>query len=169
MSKTTSQQNTSTPQVPPELAERLIAGEITPAEFLGLTQQSLYGIATVGYEMLKTGRFQHALDIFQGLVAASPYDSVFHTNLAATYAGLERYDEAKASYTDALRYNIANVDALVGRSELYLRENKIPEALQDLQAALKLDPEAQRDTTKRARVTLMVLKKMADEASAAKP
>jgi len=55
------------------------------------------------------------------------------------------------------------VDALVGRGELYLRESKLPEALKDIQRALELDPQAGRDTTKRARATLLVLQKMAEE------
>ena len=92
-------------------------------------------------------------------MAAFPHDSVFHCNLAATYAHLEKYDEAKAEYTRALELNIANVDALVGRSELFLREGNVPKALEDIQTALKLDPEAKRENTKRARATLTMLQK----------
>ena len=141
-----------------ELGERLVVGEISPAEFLGLSRELLYEIATRGHDLLKTGKLD-ALDIFKGLVAASPHDSVFHCNLAATYAHLEKYDEAKDEYTRALELNIANVDALVGRSELFLREGNVPKALQDIQTALKLDPEAKRENTKRARATLTMLQK----------
>jgi len=156
---------TNTKEIPPELAEKLFLGEITPAEFLGMSTESLYKVATMGYELFKSGQIQGALEIFEGLVSASPYDSVFHTHLAATYARLERFDEALAEYTRALELNIANVDALVGRSELYLRDSKLAEALQDIQKALQLDPTASRDTTKRARATLSVLQKMAEEES----
>jgi tetratricopeptide (TPR) repeat protein len=146
-----------------ELGERLVVGEITPAEFLGLSQEMLYEIAKRGHEMLKTGKLQDALDIFKGLVAASPYDSVFHCNLASTYAHLEKFDEAKDEYTRALELNIGNVDALVGRSELFLREGNVPKALEDIQAALKYDPEAKRENTKRARATLTILKEAASK------
>ncbi|OJT17492.1 hypothetical protein BO221_46150 [Archangium sp. Cb G35] len=142
-----------------ELGEKLVVGEITPAEFLGLSQEMLYQIATRGHEMLKTGKFQDALDIFKGLVAASPYDSVFHCNLGSTYAHLEKYAEAKDEYTRALELNIGNVDALVGRSELLLREGNVNGAVQDIQTALKLDPDAKRENTKRARATLTMLQK----------
>jgi len=142
-----------------ELGEKLVVGEITPAEFLGLSQEMLYEIATRGHDMLKTGKFQDALEIFKGLVAASPYDSVFHCNLASTYAHLEKYAEAKAEYSRALELNIGNVDALVGRSELLLREGNVTAAVQDIQTALKLDPEAKRENTKRARATLTMLQK----------
>jgi tetratricopeptide (TPR) repeat protein len=145
-----------------EMAQKLFLGEITPGQFLGLSNEDLYKLASMGHEMFKSGQLQGALDVFTGLVAAAPYDSVFHCHLAATYARLERLEEAKASYTRSLELNIGNVDALVGRGELYLRESKLSEALQDIQQALKLDPQATRDTTKRARATLLVLQKMAE-------
>ncbi|WP_224369557.1 tetratricopeptide repeat protein [Hyalangium versicolor] len=153
--------------VPPELAQKLFLGEITPGQFLGMSTERLYKLAGMGHEMFKSGQLQGARDVFEGLVAASPYDSVFHCHLAATYARLERFEEAKASYTRSLELNIANVDALVGRSELYLRERQLAEALQDIQQALKLDPQATRDTTKRARATLQMLQKMAEGGKAA--
>lgn len=156
-------QEKSAPAISPERAEKLFLGEITPGEFLGMSTESLYKVASIGHEMFKSGQVQGALEIFEGLVAASPYDSVFHCHLAAAYARLERFDEAKASYTRSLELNIGNVDSLVGRGELYLREGKLPEALKDIQQALKLDPQAARDTTKRARATLLVLQKMAEE------
>ncbi len=161
MSNTPQNPAATTRVISEDLGERLIVGEITPAEFLGLSQEMLYEIATRGHEMLKTGKLQDALDIFKGLVAAAPYDSVFHCNLASTYAHLEKYDEAKDEYTRALELNIGNVDALVGRSELFLREGNVPKALEDIQAALKYDPEAKRENTKRARATLTILQKEA--------
>ena len=148
---------------PAELGERLIRGQLTPAQYLGLSQKRLYEIATLGHNMLSEGRLQVALDIFKGLVVASPYDSVFHCHLGATYAQLQRFPEAVAEFTQALQLNVSNVDALVARSELYLREGKVTEALRDMGAALKLDPQAQRESTQRARATLMVLQAMADE------
>jgi tetratricopeptide (TPR) repeat protein len=118
--------------------------------------------------MLKSGNLQTALDIFKGLVAASPHDSVFHCNLAAVYVGMEDYEEAMKAYSRSIELNIGNVDALVGRSELYLRAGKVPEALKDIEVAIKADPEAKKDNTKRARTTLMMLKKMAESAEATK-
>jgi tetratricopeptide (TPR) repeat protein len=150
-----------------EAGQQLIRGEITPAQFLGLSQKRLYEMATLGHNLMAEGQLEGALDIFKGLVAASPYDSVFHLNLAATYTQLQRFPEAMEEYTRALQLNVANVDALVGRSELLLREGKVTEALQDLQLALQLDPEARRETTQRAHATLSVLQSMADEAEKA--
>jgi tetratricopeptide (TPR) repeat protein len=144
--------------VPPELAERLIRGEMTVAQFVGLSQNTLYSIATMGYQMLQTGKLDAALTIYKGLVAASPYDSVFHCHLATVYAAQEEFETALASYSTALMYNRANVDALAGRGEMYLRTNKIVEALHDLKAAVEADPEAKRPSSVRARAMLLGLK-----------
>ncbi len=145
-----------------ELGEKLLRGNITPAQYLGISPQRLYEFATLGHRLLRDGNLQAALTLFKGLVAASPCDSVFHCNLAAAYAQLERFPEAMEAYTQALRFNLANVDALVGRSELLLRQGQVAEALQDLEGALRLDPQAERESTQRARATLLLLGKMAD-------
>ncbi|KFE65243.1 tetratricopeptide repeat protein [Hyalangium minutum] len=164
-------QTSSNPTAPSqaELAQRLIAGDITPAQFLGLSQEQLYVIATTAHRLLAQGQTQQALTLFKGLVAASPYDSVFHCNLAAAYVQAELYSEAMEEYSRAIQLNIANVDALAGRSELLLREGRVAEALNDLQAVLRLDPKAERETTQRARTTLVLLNKLADSAETAEP
>ena len=149
-----------------ELGERLILGELTAAQYLGFSQQRLYEIATIGHTLLNEGKLPAALDIFKGLVAASPYDSVFHCNLAAAYVQLQRLPEAMSEYTQALELNVANVDALVGRSELLLRAGKVGEALHDIQLALEFDPNLQRETTQRARANLLLLQAMADTVEA---
>lgn len=149
--------------VPPELAERLVKGEITLGEFFGLSPNVLYGIAKIAYQLLNTGRVDAALDIYKGLVAASPYDSVFHCHLAACYYTRENYDLAMKHFERSLEINLSNVDALVGRGELQLRKGKIPEALADWKKAIDLDPDAKRASTKRARSNILMLKEMADQ------
>jgi tetratricopeptide (TPR) repeat protein len=149
--------------VPPELSERLVKGEITLGEFFGLSPNVLYGIAKIAYQLLNTGRVDSALDIYKGLVAASPYDSVFHCHLAACYYTRENYDLAMKHFERSLEINRSNVDALVGRGELFLRKGMISEALGDWKKAIDLDPEAKRASTKRARANILMLKEMADQ------
>lgn len=150
-------------EVPPELAERLIKGEMTLGEFLGLSSSALYAIANIGYQMLTTGKLESALTIYKGLVEASPYDSVFHCHLGATLYAMGEHEEAVAAYTKALQFNKANADALAGRGELYLRMNKVAEGLADLKAAIEADPQAKRASTLRARATLAMLKEAAKQ------
>ncbi len=154
--------------VPPELGERLINGEMTIGEFVGLSGQTLYAIANVGHQMLQTGKLDTAMDIFKGLVAASPYDSVFHTQLATVYAAKEEFEDAIASYSQALQLNKANVDALAGRGEMFLRLEKIIEALPDLKSAIEADPEARRPSSVRARALLLGLQQRVEQQAAKK-
>ncbi len=152
--------------IPQELAESLIRGEMPLGQFLGMSRERLYQIANVGHQMLQAGRVQLALEIFQGLVAVAPQDTVFHTQLGASLMTLERVDEAFDAYDKALLLNSANVDALVGRGEIFLRRGQVPEGLKDLSRAIEFDPALKRRATQRARGTLLALKKQAEQASA---
>lgn len=150
-------------EVPKELAEKLIRGEITLGEFLGFSRSSLYEIAQLGYQMLTTGKLESALAIYRGLVQASPYDSVFHCHLGATLYAMGEHEEAVEEYSKAIQYNKANADALAGRGELYLRMNKVVEGLADLKAAIEADPEGKRASTLRARATVAMLREAAKQ------
>jgi tetratricopeptide (TPR) repeat protein len=152
------QQDGRTASVPPALAARLVGGQINLAEFVGLRRATLYAIAGVAYQMLNSGRVEQARQIYRGLVAADPYDSVFRCHLAAAHQRLGELDEAVGEYTAALRFNYANVDALAGRSEILLQRGRINEAVQDLRAVLTHDPQGTRATTLRARAILQALR-----------
>jgi Tfp pilus assembly protein PilF len=164
MSSDSSSSSDPKAQLEQEAAEKLIRGEITLGEFLGMPREVLYRYAEIGHNFLQAGNTQQAMQIFQGLVAASPFDSVFHCQLAATYMTLEHYDEAFESFEQALRLNGSHVDALVGRGELYLRRGNVPEGLADFAKAVEKDPELKRRSTQRARSMLLVLKQQAEQA-----
>ncbi|WNG45669.1 tetratricopeptide repeat protein [Archangium minus] len=151
-----------------EAAEKLIRGEITLGQFLGMPTQVLYQWANTAHQLLQAGSTQQALQIFKGLVAAAPYDSVFHCQLAATYMTLEKYDEAFEEFEQSLRFNSGNVDALVGRGEIHLRRGNVPAGLADFTQATQRDPELKRRSTQRARATLLVLKQQAQQSGAKK-
>lgn len=149
-----------------EKARRLMLGQITLGQYVGLPRQTLYKIATVGHQMLKMGKFDTALEIFDGLVAASPYDSVFQVHRGAALANLERYDEAMEAYTRAINFNIANVDALASRGELYLRKQQAAPAIADLEAAVKADQDGKHPAGQRARALLTLLQRASQAAKA---
>jgi tetratricopeptide (TPR) repeat protein len=152
--------------VPPELAARLASGQITLGEFAGLPRQTLYAIAEIGYQMLGSGKLAEAQDIYRGLVAADPYDSVFHCHLGATLHRQGQLDAASDEYTKALQFNKANLDALVGRGEIHLQQQRLSAAIGDLHAAIELDPQGRKASTVRARAILLALKEAAGQANA---
>lgn len=152
-------------QLEQEAAEKMIRGEITLGQFLGMSRKALYDFANTGHQLLQAGSTQQALQIFKGLVAADPYDSVFHCQLAATYMTLEQFDEAFEEFEQSLRFNPGNVDALVGRGEIHLRRGNVPAGLADFTQATQRDPELKHRSTQRARSMLIVLSQQAQSAT----
>lgn len=147
--------------VPPQLAARLVRGEITLAEFAGLRREELYAIARVGYQLLNGGRLEDARAVYRGLAAADPFDSVFRCHLGAVELRRGRAAEAEAEFDAAVRLNRANADALAGRGEARLRLGRCAEAVEDLRAAVALDPPARRPSALRARALLVSLRQTA--------
>lgn len=150
--------NTQTETHRDEMAARLIGGQITLAQYAGLSKTELYTIAQQAYQLLDSGRLEEARDIYSGLVAADPFDSVFHCHLGATQMRLGQTDEAFDEFELALQYNIANIDAFVGRGEVFLQRGQLKEAIADMSKAIELDTEGKRRSTMRAKAALFTLK-----------
>ena len=148
---------------PKDLPAMLIRGEVTLGDVFGLDRDSLYEIAQLGYGLLNSGNLREAKQIYSGLVAADPYDSVFHCHLAAVHHSLGELDEAFQQYTEALNFNYANVDALVGRAEIQLSRGDLAAGISALKQAIEIDPEGIRPSTLRARALLLALKRSVDE------
>ncbi len=150
-----------------EGAERLLRGEITLGQFMGLSREKLYEYAAVGYRMIQQGKLDEAKRIYSGLVATEPYDSVFHCHLAAVHHRLGELDQALHHYTESINFNIANTDALAGRGALHLTRGDLGPAVRDLKAVIELDPQGRKASTLRARALLLSLKEAADKHQAA--
>ena len=144
-----------------EVQEKLATGQMTIAEAVGISRKQLYTIAHRGYQLLNSGRLEEARQIYAGLVAADPYDSVFHCHLGAVFFRMGELDQAFEEYDAAIRLNIANVDALAGRGEIYLVKGDVKKGLEDLRAALKNDPKGTHPSSIRARAILLSLKQAA--------
>ncbi|HVF44200.1 MAG TPA: tetratricopeptide repeat protein [Pyrinomonadaceae bacterium] len=149
---------------------RLARGEITLAEYAGLTRAELYAVAREAYRLMGGGRLAEALIIYRGLAAADPYDSVFRCHLAAALLRTGDAEGALTEFDAALRLNVANGDALSGRGEARLRLGQFSEAVKDLTAAVALDPKAARPSTARALSLLNAVREAArQKKSAAAP
>ena len=141
----------------------LIRGEIKLGDVFGLDQDSLYQIANLGYGLLNSGNLREAKQIYAGLVAADPYDSVFHCHLGAVHHRLGELDEALQQYSEALNFNCANVDALVGSAEIQLGRGNCAAAITALKRVIEIDPEGSRSSTQQAQVLLLAIKRAFDE------
>ncbi|MCD9185715.1 MAG: tetratricopeptide repeat protein [Pyrinomonadaceae bacterium] len=150
-----------------EIQEKLVTGQITISEAVGLNRKQLYAIARRGYQLMNSGKLEEARQIYAGLVAADPFDSVFHCHLGAIHWRMGNVEEAFKEYDASIRYNIANVDALAGRGELYLLKGEVKKGIEDLRKALENDPNAFRPATVRARALLVSLRQVASHKQAA--
>jgi tetratricopeptide (TPR) repeat protein len=141
--------------------EKLVAGEITIAEAVGISQQELYAIAERGYQLFNSGKLEEARTIYAGLVVANPYDSVFHCHLGAVLYRMGEVEKAFEEYDASIRYNLANVDALAGRGEIYCQRGEIKNAVKDLSKAVELDKEGSYPSSIRARALLLAIRQEA--------
>jgi Tfp pilus assembly protein PilF len=148
--------NQTKAEFPEDLPARLIRGELTLAQVFGLDDDSLYEIARVGYGLFNSGNLREAKQIYAGLVAADPYDSVFHCHLAAIHHSLGELEEAFTHYTEALKLNLANTDALVGLSEIQLSRGDQAAGVSNLKKAIALDRDGAKPSTQRARALLRI-------------
>lgn len=144
-----------------EAQEKLVTGQITIAEAMGVSRKQLYAIAHRGYQLLNSGKLEEARQIYAGLVAADPYDSVFHCHLGAVFYRLGEMDKAFDEYDASIRLNIANVDALSGRGEIYLLKGEVKKGIEDLRKALENDPQGSHPSSLRARAILLSLRQAA--------
>ncbi|NJM54114.1 MAG: hypothetical protein HC846_12465 [Blastocatellia bacterium] len=151
-----------------DIQEKLATGQITIAEAVGISRKQLYLIAEEGYKLLMQGRLEEARQIYAGLVAASPFDSVFHCHLGAVLWRMGDLEKALEEYDASLQFNIANVDALAGRGELLLLKGEIRKGLEDLRKALETDPKLTRPSTVRARALVLSIHQAAQQNQAEK-
>jgi tetratricopeptide (TPR) repeat protein len=144
-----------------EVQEKLATGQMTVAEAVGISRRELYAIAQRGYQLFNSGRLEEARKIYAGLVAADPFDSVFHCHLGAVLWRQGEPDKAFEEYSASIRLNIANVDALAARGELYLLKGEVKKGIEDLRAALENDPKGTHPSSIRARALLLSLRQAA--------
>jgi tetratricopeptide (TPR) repeat protein len=152
-----------------EAKEKLASGQITLAEYVGLSRDELYKIARQAFQLMNRGRLEEARLIYSGLIAADPYDSVFHCHLGAVLFRLGEHEKAFDEYDAALRYNVANVDALAGRGELYIMRGEVRKGVEDLRRALEKDPQGARPSSQRARALLFSMREAMRKQTASAP
>lgn len=144
-----------------ERLEKVATGQATIAQAAGITKSQLYKIAEKGYQLFSQGKLEEARQIYEGLVAADPFDSVFHCHLGAVLWRSGDAERAFEEYDAAVRYNFANIDALAGRGELLVARGEVERGIEDLSRALKNDPNCKRPSTQRARALLFSMREAA--------
>ena len=84
---------------------------------------------------LQLGQFENALDNARHAVAIDAGSVTAYQNLAASYAGLNRLAEAKATLNDALEHNVKSATLHMQRATIAWAENDSATMERELQAA----------------------------------
>lgn len=136
------------------LFRRFIRGELTFAQLEGMTAEEALRIADMGHALFKQGRLDQARTLFDGLAALNPLDPYPHQILGAICEREDDTTRARKHYDVCLSLDPDNVWVLVRRGELLIRLLEPSDGIEDLTRAVRLDPEANRPATKRARLIL---------------
>lgn len=138
-----------------EGAQKLIEflkGNVTWAEILNLTPETMQRIAEFGYMQLQAGRLEDAERFFKVLTMLNWYNPYFHSMLGLVYQRQDRPGEAIAQYAEAIKLNPKDGVSLTNRASLFMRYGWIPDAEQDLAQALAIDGADHEEWGKNAKV-----------------
>lgn len=130
---------------------KFMRGEMTWAQLEGMTMEQAYAIAEFGYSMYQQGKYRDAQKMFEGLSVGNPYDPYFHAMLGAIYTKLDQHEEAVQEFCIALELDPSDIHSLVNRGELLLQHGEFEHAMEDLRAAIEMDPEGENPASLRAR------------------
>lgn len=134
-----------------ERIKQFVMGEITWAQLEGISMEQAYAFASLAYTMFEQGKYAEAQKIFEGLVISNPYDGYFHAMLGSIYARQEMHEEAVVEFTISAELEPGNIQVYVNRAEILLQHGEFEYAMEDLKAAIDLDPEGQDPSGLRAR------------------
>lgn len=145
---------------PRDVLAAIASGERTLAEIEGLTAADAYAIADFGWMLLEQGRARDAALVFETLTLANPGHAYFQALRGAALQRSGEREEALEAYARALAADPDETAALVNRAELLLEgaaEQGLEEVAGLLERALRLDPEAARPETRRARALVAAI------------
>jgi len=89
----------------------------------------------------KAGNFQEALTELEALAAKDPRQWVVHYQMALSFQGLKRDDEALASFKKAVELNPSNAQLYGALGAFYIKLNRPEEARKQFDLAAELSPD----------------------------
>jgi len=128
----------------------IAGGTLTWAEAMGMTRQEAFGLAQSAYRFFEFGQREKGQGIMAALIELNPKVPAFHALMGAMHGRQGRESEALGCYSTAIGLEPLNLSARVNRAELFLKTGAIDQALDDLIAATKADPQQKTPLGKRA-------------------
>lgn len=151
--------------MPPDIIDRRRRGQ-TWAQALGLTRAEVWGLVAHAVRLFAHGQHRRALQIVDGAIVLAPHVGFFHAAAAGMHGQLGDVDEALTAYGAAIRLDVKDIASRVQRAELHLRSGQLAKAIDDVMAAVRLDPTARTAFGKRARAMARMTSAAVQEALA---
>jgi tetratricopeptide (TPR) repeat protein len=139
----------------------------TLAELSGYSAEDLAGLAEIGYNLLQQGKLEDALVIYQGVYSLDPLSQWGASSIGCIYQRMGRDEDALGMYNEALQIQPNDVHVLANRGELLFRRGRLLEAADDFKKSIELDPHGKNPAAQRARVIVLAVMELVDQAEAA--
>ncbi len=142
-----------------ELLSALSERRITFATAMHLDRKKIRALAEQGYVKLKHGRYQDARRVFEILSFIDHKNYFYHLALGGAYQKLKMHLDAAFQYSECLKYDPQNTNALVNRGEIFLKHKNYRRAAEDFRAAIMIDKAGRDVFANRARSLVIAIKR----------
>lgn len=135
--------------------EKFRKGELKFVQIFNIGAKQIASLFFTGYKYFSEGKLEEAKKIYEGLALLDPNNPYIYSLLGAIYQQKQRFDLAVQRYTKALEIFPEDINSLANRGEIYLNLGNFKEAGNDLNQAIKLDPNKTNPSANRARLLLI--------------
>lgn len=142
-----------------EILAALTENKITFAQVANLDRKKMRMLAEQGYVKLRHGRHEEARKIFEILTFVDHKNYFHHLALGGTYQKLKKFLDAVFQYSECLKYDPENTNALVCRGEIFLKHKNYKRAAEDFRQAINLDKSGRDIFSNRARQLVIAIKR----------
>lgn len=127
----------------------------TVREQLKISPQEFMEMGRVGAMYYQQGNYDKARTIFEGLVELDSQSAEAHSALGALLT-LQQEDEVAVKHLhEAVKINPLQIAPFVNLGEIFIRQEKIEDAVDNLKKAIELDPEEKDAGANRARAMIL--------------
>lgn len=142
-----------------ELLNALASNKITFASVMRMNRDKMKKLAEQGSIKLKFGRYEDARKIFEILSFIDHKNYYHHLALGGAYQKLKKHLDAAFQYSECLKYDPENTNALVNRGEIFLKHQNFKKAAEDFRSAIVLDRDGRDVFANRARSLVIAIKR----------
>lgn len=142
-----------------ELLHAFATRKITFAELTRLDPKKVRQVSEMGFVKLRNGRYDEARKIFEVLTFVDHKNYFHRLALGGAYQKLKKNVDALYQYSEALKWDNHNLNALVNRGEIYLRNKNFRKAAEDFREAILTDATGKDRFANRARSLVIAIKR----------